>query len=355
MQPFIKQLKSGRSLTEAQVAGVVDLLVQETVPAQDKAEFLAALAAKGETIGEITAFALALREKAVVPRLFPETRAGVLMDVCGTGGDRMNTFNVSTAVAFVLSAAGIPVAKHGNRAITSHAGSADVLQALGIRIDLGAEEAGFWLRDYHFAFFFAPQYHPAFKHVGPARRLCAERGQRTLFNYLGPLLNPAKPTAQLVGVPNPSLCPVLAQVMQKMGVNQGLVASGRLGDGFLDELSTAGPTTLARFGFKDGFHVSEILPEHYVNSLATQADLEGGSPAENAEIILGVFRGRDRGARRHIVQLNAGAALMVAGAAADLSEGWQTAGQLLDDGRAFDQLARLQIASRNTLLPAQKR
>jgi anthranilate phosphoribosyltransferase len=351
MQPFIEQLSLGRSLSEAQIAEAVDWLVQEMAPAEAKAEFLAALSAKGETADEIAAFALALRDKSITPRLFPETRSGVLMDVCGTGGDRMSTFNVSTAVALVVSAAGISVAKHGNRAITSQSGSADVLEALGIRIDLGPEEIGRWLRDHHFAFFFAPQYHPAFRHIGPARRLCAERGQRTLFNYLGPLLNPARPTAQLVGVPDPTLCPKLAQVLQKMGVQRGFVVSGRLEEGFLDEISVAGSTVLASFNCGPEIKVTQVQPRDFTERTATRADLIGGTRTRSAEIILAILRGTDHGPRRDVVQLNAGAALALAGAAADLREGWQTAGRLLDEGRALRQLEQLQAVSRTSPVP----
>src|ERR1051325_8835024 len=165
--------------------------------------------------------------------------------VCGTCGDRLNTFNISTTVAIICAAAGIAVAKHGNRAITSQAGSADVLEVLGIKIDLPPAEAARSLRERNFAFFFAPNYHPAFKHIAPARKLCADRGQRTIFNFLGPLLTPAQPSAQLVGVPRPELCEPLARVLQSLGVRRGMVVSGQVPGGadgvrYMDELSTLG-------------------------------------------------------------------------------------------------------------------
>src|SRR5258706_4068509 len=183
-----------------------------------------------------------------------------MLKVCGTGGDRLNTFNISTTVALVCAAAGVAVAKHGNRAITSQAGSADELEALGIRIDLVPAEAARSLQERNFAFFFAPNYHPAFKHLCPARKLCAERGQRTIFNFLGPLLNPVRPSAQLVGVPRPDLCQPLARVLQSIGVRHGMVVCGEVQEAeskvqgpegrgpegrFLDELSTLGDTTVA--------------------------------------------------------------------------------------------------------------
>ena len=228
LQPLINDLAASRPLSEEQIQIAVGQLVDERVAADLKADFLTRLAAKGETVEEIAAFARALREKSIQPPLDAETRAREILDVCGTGGDRLNTFNISTTVAIVCAAAGIAVAKHGNRAITSQAGSADVLEGLGIRIDLPPAEAARSLRERNFAFFFAPNYHPAFKHIAAARKLCAGRGQRTIFNFLGPLLNPARPGAQLVGVPRPELCEPLARVLQSLGVRRGMVVCGEI-------------------------------------------------------------------------------------------------------------------------------
>jgi len=200
LDSLTKQLRETIALTTEQVVVAVTHLVDEAVPASLKAEFLVAFAGKGETTEEIAAFARQLWEKSIPLPLDAETRAREILDVCGTGGDRLNTFNISTTVALIAAAAGITVAKHGNRAITSQAGSADVLEALGVRIDLSPEQASIFLRDHHFAFLFAPRYHPLFKNIAGARKLCAERGQRTILNFLGHLLNPARPTYQLVGV-----------------------------------------------------------------------------------------------------------------------------------------------------------
>ncbi len=224
---FNEQLARGGHLADEQVATAVAQLVDESVPAALKADFLCHLARKIETSGEIAAFARELRALSVVPPLDAETRSRTILDVCGTGGDRLNTFNISTTVAIVCAAAGVTVAKHGNRAITSQAGSADVLEALGIKIVLTPEEAARSLREHHFAFFFAPHYHPAFRHIGAARKLCAERGQRTIFNFLGPLLNPARPDAQLVGVSRPELCVTLARVLKSLGARRGMVVMTR--------------------------------------------------------------------------------------------------------------------------------
>ena len=169
-----------------------------------------------------------------------------ILDVVGTGGDRLSTFNISTTVAILCAAAGVAVAKHGNRAVTSSVGSADVIEALGIRVDLSPADAARALRERGFAFFFAPNFHPAFKNIAPARKLCAERGQRTIFNLLGPLLNPARPSAMLVGVPRPELCEPMARALQSLGARRGMVVCGAIGNrqsaigNYLDELSTLG-------------------------------------------------------------------------------------------------------------------
>jgi anthranilate phosphoribosyltransferase len=263
--------------------------------------------------------------------------------VCGTGGDRLNTFNISTTVAIVAAAAGITVAKHGNRAITSQAGSADVLEALGLRIDLSPGEAARCLRERGFAFFFAPKYHPAFQHIGPARRLCAERGQRTIFNFLGPLLNPARPSAQLVGVPHPQLCEPLARVLQALGVRRGIVVSGRVGEGeaCLDEFSILGENTVAEFYQDHGFTTSTLDLESFPLQRAALADLAGGDREANARIVREILAGGERGPKRDAVLLNAAAALFVAGRSRSFIEGWDEAERLIDSGAAAAKLRDL--------------
>ena len=330
-------------LTDEQSALAVAQLIDESVADDLKAEFLHNLAQKGETPAEITAFARELRAKSLAPPLDAATRAGTILDVCGTGGDRLNTFNISTTVALICAAAGISVAKHGNRAITSQAGSADVLEALGLKIELPPEAAARSLREHHFAFFFAPYYHPAFRHIGAARKLCAARGQRTIFNFLGPLLNPARPTAQLVGIPAPELCPMVAAALQSLGVRRGMVVSGRVGGAWLDELSTLGENTVAEFYQDRGFAISTLSPAHFPVQPAALADLAGGDRQANAEIIRRLLRNEERGPKRDAVLLNAGAALFVAGRTKTVSEGWELAAELLASGRAkakLDELAR---------------
>ena len=338
---FKQQLAESVHLTGEQVSAAVRQLVDESVPAELKADFLCELARKIETPDEIAAFARELRALSVQPPLDAETRSREILDVCGTGGDRLNTFNISTTVALVCAAAGVTVAKHGNRAVTSQAGSADVLEALGVPVELAPDEAARSLRDHHFAFFFAPKYHPAFKNIGPARKLCAARGQRTIFNFLGPLLNPARPTAQLVGVPRPELCETLARVLQSLGARRGMVVSGRVGEAWLDELSTLGENTVAEFYQDRGFAASLLSPEHFPLQVATLSDLAGSDRKANAEIVRRILGGKERGPKRDAVLLNAGAALFVAGKTKSVIEGWGLAAELIEGGQAMAKLREL--------------
>jgi anthranilate phosphoribosyltransferase len=349
LEKLTQQLAAGRSLADEQILAAVGQLTDEKIPVTVKAGFLAALAQKGETPDEIAAFARALRDKSIPVPLDAETRAREILDVVGTGGDRRGTFNISTTAAILCAAAGVTVAKHGNRAVTSQAGSADVLEALGIRIDLTPAEAARSLRERHFAFFFAPAYHPAFKHIASARKLCAERGQRTIFNFLGPLLNPVHPSTLLVGVPRRELCEPLARVLQSLGVRRAMVVCGEARDekgegqatAALDELSTLGPNTVAEFYQERGLATSILSPEPFPLQRATLANLLGGGREANAEIVRRILRGDDRGPRRDVVLLNAAAALLVAGTAKSVTEGWDLAGATIDSGEAAAKLAEL--------------
>jgi anthranilate phosphoribosyltransferase len=346
LETLISHLASGLPLTTDQVRIAIGHLTNEQITVAVKADFLAALARKGETTEEIAAFVRELRALSVRPVLDEAFRGVPLLDVVGTGGDRLSTFNISTTVALLVSAAGVVVAKHGNRASTSPIGSADVMEALGISFDLGPEEIGPFLSRHGFAFFFAPKYHPAFRHIVPARRLCAERGQGTIFNFLGPLLNPARPNAMLVGVPRPDLCEPFARVLQSLGVGRAMVVCGAvpMEDGtvrYLDELSTLGPTTIAEFYQERGFSVSELQPEAFPLQPAQLADLKGGNREVNVRLIHGVLDGTDHGPRRDIVLLNAAAALLVAGRASSLTAGWDLAASVIDSGRAWSQFQRL--------------
>jgi anthranilate phosphoribosyltransferase len=348
LEKLTQHLGAARSLDDEEVRHAVEQLADEKVPAAVKAGFLTALAKKGETTSEIAAFARALRDKSILPMLDAETRTREILDVVGTGGDRLSTFNISTTVALVAAAAGVLVAKHGNRASTSPIGSADVMEALGIPFDLGPEDAIRSLQRHNFAYFFAPKYHPAFRHIIPARKLCAERGQPTIFNFLGPLLNPARPTAMLVGVPRPELCEPLAQVLQSLGVRRAMVVCGEVRDEagalrHLDELSPLGPTMIAEFYQEHAVACSRLSPELFPLQPATLAELRGGDREVNATIIRRILRSEERGPKRDAVLLNAAAALFVADKTKSLVAGWELAEEIIDSGKAAGKLVELAL------------
>ena len=342
LEQLIQQLNAAQALEEPQARQAVEQLASETVATGLKAGFLAALSKKGETPEEIAAFARALRDKSIRPPIDQNWRESrEILDVVGTGGDRLSTFNISTTVAILCAAAGVAVAKHGNRAVTSSVGSADVIEELGIRVDLSPADAARALREHGFAFFFAPNFHPAFKNIAPARKLCATNGQRTIFNILGPLLNPARPSAMLVGVPRPEFCEPMARALQSLGVRRGMVVCGMADGKHLDELSTLGANTVAEFYQERGLAVSTLPPENFPLQPATLADLRGGDKIVNAEIIRRILRGDERGPKRDAVLLNAGAALFVAGKTKTLAEGWDLVATTIDGGKAGIKLAEL--------------
>ena len=349
---LIEQLNRAQALSADQVRAAVELLANEAVPVETKADFLTALAGKGETVEEIGAFANELRERSLPVPLDPATRRGEVLDVVGTGGDRLGTFNVSTCAAVVSAAAGVRVAKHGNRAVTSKTGSADVIEALGIPLELTPGQVADQIREHGFAFIFAPRFHPAFRHIGPARKRCAERGQRTIFNILGPLLNPARPSAALVGVPAPALCDPMARALRQLGVRRAMVVSGRVEAGtegqpdYLDEFSTLGETVVVEFYEDRGLSVSSFNPDSLPLQRASLADLRGGDRNDNARIVRQVLAGEDRGPKRDAVLLNAGAALFVANRVRSIAEGWQVAAEVIDRGDARRKLDELAGVSR---------
>ena len=296
------------------------------------AALLVALRMRGETVDELAGFATAMRERAL--QVVAPTGA---IDVVGTGGDKSGTFNVSTTSALVVAASGVPVAKHGNRAITSRAGSADVLDALGIRVDHDPASAGAALRETGFAFMFAPDFHPAMKHAGPTRR---EIGVRTAFNLIGPLTNPARVSRLLVGTGDPAAAPKIAEVLRALGAERAFVVHGEA----VDELPLDGSGVL--------YDVTPAGVERRtvdagalgLGRVAT-TKLAGGTPAENAAIVEAILRG-EPGARRDVVLLNAGAALVVAGVVDDLAAGIDRAALTIDAGLATELLATLRAERR---------
>ena len=350
LEKLIRQLAAAEALSEEQVGAAVEQLIDERVSTPTKADFLAQLARKGETVEEIAAFARVLRARSIQPVLDSEIRMREILDVVGTGGDRLGTFNISTTAAIICAAAGVTVAKHGNRAATSQSGSADVLEALGVPITLPPDQAVQSLRELGFAFFFAPNYHPAFKYVAPARKLCADRGQRTIFNYLGPLLNPARPSAILLGVSRLELCESIARVLQSLGVGRAMVVCGKVqiqtldADSSmsepraLDELSTLGENTIAEFYHEHGFTASVLATDHFPLQRATLSDLAGGDRQANARIVRAILGGLDGGPKRDAILLNTAAALMVAGRARTMVEGWDLAASVIDSGAALQKL-----------------
>ena len=303
----------------------------EATPAQ-LAALLVALRMRGETIEELAGFASAMRDRVLHVDAPPGT-----IDTCGTGGDRSGTFNISTTAALVVAGAGVPVAKHGNRAITSKSGSFDVLEALGVRTDHDADSAAQGLRDDGFAFLFAPGFHPAMKHAGPTRR---EIGVRTAFNLVGPLTNPAGARRQLIGVADASVAPRLAEVLRVLGAERGFVVHG---DG-VDELPLDGSGVLYDVS-PDAVERRQVEAKDLGLAPAPTSELAGGSPEENAALAEGVLGG-DAGPRRDVVLLNAGAGLVVAGRANDLRDGIAIAADVIDRGAAAALLQRLRVARR---------
>ena len=321
-------ISHGRSLSEDEAADVMrDIVSGEATPAQIGA-FLVALRTKGETVDEITGMARVMREHALA---VPTVGLSGLVDTCGTGGDASGTFNVSTAAAFVVAAAGGRVAKHGNRAMTSACGSADVLEALGAKIDLNPEQVAQCIRDVGFGFMFAQTFHPAMKHIAGPRK---EIGIRTVFNILGPLTNPAGAAHQLLGVARPELAPLLAEALGRLGARHALVVHGH---GGLDELSLSGPSTIDEL--RDGaLREYTVSPKDVGLAEAPNEAAQGGGPEENAAALRAVLDG-DTGPLRDITLLNAAAALVAADLASDIHEGVRLASRAVDSGAARDKLA----------------
>lgn len=328
MQPFLQKLTAGKDLSLEEAQAAMDQIFSgQATPAQVGA-FLAALRTKGETVDEIAGCARSMRAHATRVA----TRHPLVVDTCGTGGDGAGTFNISTTAAFVVAAAGLPVAKHGNRAASSRSGSADVLEALGVPIDLAPEQVGACLDEVGIGFLFAVRLHGAMRHAGAVRR---ELGVRTVFNLLGPLTNPAGAQCQLIGVPEPRLVPMIASVLAALGTRRALVVHGQ----GLDEMTVTGSTLVAE-ARGSALSTYEVAPEDVGLRRAERDAILGGTPAENAEITLSVLGGV-QGPQRDIVCLNAAAALLAGDVAADLREGVARAQAAIDSGAAMRKLDEL--------------
>ena len=309
-------------------AVMMEIMTGATTPTQNAA-FLAALSTKStkaETIDEIAGCAAAMRDNALKVESDLE-----LLEIVGTGGDNAGSINISTTSALIIAAAGINVAKHGNRAASSKCGAADCLEALGVNIDLEPEKCAELLKKIGICFFFAQKYHPSMKYVGAIRR---ELGFRTVFNILGPLTNPAHPQLELLGVYDESLCEPLAKVLMNLGVKRGMVVYGQ---DKLDEISLSSPTTVCEF--KDGMYKSYVIkPEDFGFETCKKSDLVGGTPAENAAVTLAILKGEEKGAKRNAVLMNAGAAIYIGGKAESVAEGIKLAAELVDSGAALKKL-----------------
>ena len=331
--PLLEKLQRREDLSEAEAAAAMaEIMDGRALPSQIAA-LLVALAMKGERPAEIVGFARTMRARAVPVR----KRDDLVVDTCGTGGDRAHTFNVSTMAALVVAASGLTVAKHGNRSVSSRCGSADVFEQLGVRIDAPADQVERTLDRAGIAFFFAPTFHPSMKHAGPTRR---ELGIRTAFNLLGPLTNPAGATRQIVGVPRPELTELVARALAMLGSERAWVVHGADG---LDEISTTGYTKVseARDGWVRTFYLHPAdagLPK------AAPDALKGGDPAMNAEIARKLLGG-ERGPARDVVLFNSGAMLLVADRVRDLRDGIAHAASLIDSGKAAATLERLAAES----------
>jgi anthranilate phosphoribosyltransferase len=330
IQPLLGKLTDKQDLSREEAHGAMLQIMSGEVSPALMAAFLVALRMKGETVEEVTGFAQAMREKmmAVNPKSRP------LVDTCGTGGDRMKTFNISTTAAFVAAGAGVAIAKHGNRAVSSACGSADVLEALGIKLTLSPQQIADCIDEVGIGFMFAPGLHPAMKHAAPIRK---EMGIRTAFNILGPLANPARAEAQVLGVFSPAHTEFHANVLRNLGSKKALVVHGLDG---LDEITTTGPTQISELAGGE-VKTRKITPEDNKIPRAKLEDLRcGNSAQDNAEMLRAVLKG-EKGPRRDIVLLNAAAALIAAEKAADFAAGLALAAESVDSGRALKKLEAL--------------
>lgn len=322
----IIKLSGKEDLTYQEAEQVMNEIMEGKASPVQMSAYLTALSLKGETIDEITASAAGMRSHCI--KLLHDMD---VLEIVGTGGDGSNSFNISTTASLVISAAGIPVAKHGNRAASSRSGAADVLEALGVNISLTPEQSASLLKDSKICFLFAQNYHIAMKYVAPIRR---ELGIRTVFNILGPLSNPAGANMELMGVYDESLVEPLAQVMAKLGVRRGMVVFGQ---DKLDEISMSAPTSVCEI--KDGWFQSyEISPEQFGYKRCKREDLTGGTPKENAAITRSILDGSLTDPKRSAVCMNAGAALYITGKTPSIEAGIQMAESLIDSGAALKKL-----------------
>lgn len=325
--PILEKVIAGNDLTEQEMMTYLGEIMSGEKSEAEIGAFLTALKIKGESVAEIVAGAKVLREKAAPI----DMGALETIDTCGTGGDSTGTYNISTAVAIVAAGAEVPVVKHGNRSVSSKCGCADVLEASGVKIDLTPDQVKDCVNDLNIGFLFAPTFHSAMRFVGPTRKAL---GFRTIFNILGPLANPANATAQVVGVFSEALVPIYAEVLKEIGLKRVLVVHGKDG---LDEITITDETMAAEV--KDGqISYFTIKPEDFDIKRASLEDIKGGETQLNVQILKAVLAGEEKGAKRDILLINAGAALYIAGKADTIQDGIALAAQVIDSGKAIAKL-----------------
>ncbi len=332
MTSFLKQLLARESLTQAEAASLLDFMISDEATDAQIAAVLIALAAKGETADELAGFAQTMRERSAK---ITTTTHTTFIDTCGTGGSTAKTFNVSTAAAFVVSAAGLPVAKHGNVGVTSKAGSADVLRVLGVKTDLPTERVSQCFDEIGMCFMFAPLHHAATKRVAMIRR---ELGVRTIFNLLGPLTNPANAPFQIIGVSDPNACERVAQAASRLGTTRAWIVRGNDG---LDEITLA-EQTIVYEATADGVRQFAIAPEDFGLTRSSLDALRGGSAEENAATICATLSHERQDAALDLVLINAAAALYLAGVCTSLNDGVSLARQTIAEGKALAKLEEFQ-------------
>ena len=333
----IRAVVDGRELTTGEATTAMDAIMTGQVTGAQIGALVTALRMRGETVDEIAGFATAMRRHAL--RVPVSDGDGPLVDTCGTGGDAAGTFNISTTAAFAIAGAGVRVAKHGNRAVTSKCGSADLLEGLGVRIELTPEQVATCVERVGIGFMYAPAFHPAMRFVGPARR---EIGIRTIFNVLGPLTNPAGARHQLIGVGHPDIAHKLAQVLGRLGSEHAVLVHADEG---LDELGISGPSAVTEYDAREGeIRTYTVTPEEFGLVRATVDELRGGSVDENVAITRAVLSGAN-GPRRSITLLNAGAGIYAANAAPTYAAGIEMAADAIDSGRALAKLEQLAVLS----------
>ncbi len=342
MEPLTRltaRLREGQSLDALQAEAAARGLAGTADSVEDKTAFLSALASKGESVVEVTAFARVFRELARDPGL--SDYASGAIDIVGTGGDRFGTYNISSTAAIIVAAGGVPVLKHGNRAITSKSGSAEFLAALGIGIEAEPDVLRASVAELNFCFFFAPAFHPAFKEIMPVRQALAKQGVRTIFNILGPLINPARPMRQVLGVFDEAWVAPLAGALDELGLDRGIVVHGRLSEGAsgLDELTAAGENVMHGFGSLRGFNKT-VAPGMLGLNPCEPEVLKGGTPEQNRSLFEELMDGRAHRGLEDTVCLNAGAGFFAADAVASLEAGCEHARELLRGGAVRDWLAR---------------